>query len=127
MSHYLYLKRLFSLFDRFLVRYRQVHDFWHVLADLPPTILGELALKAYEFSLTNLPVALFSTVFGQVRLNPSEIKTLFSIYLPWAIRARLLYQQDAATLLLYDYEKNLEKSVEDVRKELKFEIAPRIE
>ena len=34
-----------------MTRYRQVHDFWHVLADLPPTILGEIALKAFEFQV----------------------------------------------------------------------------
>jgi ubiquinone biosynthesis protein COQ4 len=28
-----------------LLRYRQVHDFWHVLLALPTTILGELAQK----------------------------------------------------------------------------------
>lgn len=32
-----------------VARYRQVHDFWHVLCDLPPTETGELALKWFEF------------------------------------------------------------------------------
>lgn len=34
-----------------MVRYRQIHDFWHVLADLPPSLLGEIALKAFEFEV----------------------------------------------------------------------------
>ena len=37
-----------------MTRYRQVHDFWHVLADLPPTILGEIALKALEFQVSTV-------------------------------------------------------------------------
>lgn len=31
-------------------RYRQVHDFWHVLFACNTTLLGETALKALEFS-----------------------------------------------------------------------------
>ena len=31
-------------------RYRQVHDFWHVLFDCHTNLLGEAALKAVEFS-----------------------------------------------------------------------------
>lgn len=26
-------------------RYREVHDFWHVLTGVPTTVLGEIALK----------------------------------------------------------------------------------
>ena len=33
-----------------IARYRQVHDFWHVLCDLPPTVLGEIALKWFEWA-----------------------------------------------------------------------------
>ena len=32
-----------------VARYRQVHDFWHILCDLPPTETGELALKMFEY------------------------------------------------------------------------------
>ena len=31
-----------------ILRYRQIHDFWHVLCGLPPTVLGEIALKCFE-------------------------------------------------------------------------------
>ena len=34
-----------------MARYRQIHDFWHVLADLPPSLLGEISLKAFEFQV----------------------------------------------------------------------------
>jgi len=29
-------------------RYREVHDFWHVLTGVPTTVLGEIALKWYH-------------------------------------------------------------------------------
>ena len=32
-----------------ILRYRQVHDFWHVICDLPPSVLGEIALKWFEW------------------------------------------------------------------------------
>ncbi|KAH8051698.1 hypothetical protein JL722_10525 [Aureococcus anophagefferens] len=52
-----------------LLRYRQVHDYWHVLFGLPPSIPGELALKWFELVHTGLPVAAFSAVFGPVHLS----------------------------------------------------------
>lgn len=66
-----------------LARYRQVHDFWHVLADLPPSILGEVALKCVEYQVTGLPVALLGGVVGQLRLTPSELQSFYGVYLPW--------------------------------------------
>lgn len=49
-------------------RYRQVHDFWHVLVDLPPTVVGEIALKYYEWRITGLPVAALSSLLGPLTL-----------------------------------------------------------
>ena len=37
-------------------RYREVHDFWHVLSGLPPTELGEITLKWFEAVQTGLPM-----------------------------------------------------------------------
>lgn len=31
-----------------MTRYREIHDFLHVLTGLPPTVEGELALKTLE-------------------------------------------------------------------------------
>ena len=32
-----------------MLRYRQLHDFWHVICGVPPTVLGEIALKWFEW------------------------------------------------------------------------------
>ena len=40
-----------------MLRYRQVHDYWHTLCGLPPTLLGELGLKWFELVQTGLPVS----------------------------------------------------------------------
>jgi len=59
----------------------QVHDFWHVLAGLPPTVMGELALKWFELVQTGLPLCAFSGVFGPIILSKGEVitTTLFDL------------------------------------------------
>jgi ubiquinone biosynthesis protein COQ4 len=105
-----------------LVRYRQVHDFWHVLCGLPPTILGEVALKWFEFHVTNLPVCLISGTFGPLKLGFREQATLVRTYIPWSIRAA----GNCADLMSYDYESNLHRPLHEVRTELNIEAAPKV-
>ena len=52
-------------------RYRECHDFYHALTGLPVIIEGELALKAFEFANTGLPMAGLSLV-AYARLKPRE-------------------------------------------------------
>lgn len=37
-----------------MTRYREVHDFWHVLSGLDTTVLDELGLKVFEFLQTGI-------------------------------------------------------------------------
>lgn len=53
-------------------RYREVHDLWHVLSGLPPTVEGELALKWFELVQTGLPVCALGAVFGPLALPRRE-------------------------------------------------------
>ncbi|ETL33964.1 hypothetical protein L916_13700, partial [Phytophthora nicotianae] len=36
------------------------HDFWHTLFNVPPTVLGEIALKYVEMAHSKLPVSALS-------------------------------------------------------------------
>jgi ubiquinone biosynthesis protein COQ4 len=101
-------------------RYRQVHDFWHVLTDLPPTLLGEVALKAFEAAHTKLPSALVSASVGVLSLSSKERTLYASHYLPWAMRVGA----ECKELLAFAYEDRLQASLEDVRKELRISVAP---
>lgn len=103
-----------------MARYRQVHDFWHVLSELPPSELGEIVLKAFEFRVTGLPVCALSALVGPLRLKPNQVSLLYSTYIPWAIRAG----SACRGLLAYPYEENLHKSLGEVREELSFEPPP---
>ena len=106
-----------------MARYRQVHDFWHVLCNLPPTVLGEVALKWYEWKLPGLPVAGFSSVLGPLKLSPPEARTLLTVYLPWVRQA----QVSCEDLLAFRYEDNLHRTVDDLRVQLGIVQAPSIE
>lgn len=103
-----------------LQRYRQVHDFWHVLSGLPPTVAGELGLKWFEMVQTGLPMTALSAFFGPLRLSSEEQRVLFRYYVPWATRAA----QQTPFLLAVEYEKLMEEDLTVVRDSLNFEMAP---
>ncbi|KAI0965367.1 ubiquinone biosynthesis protein Coq4 [Xylaria arbuscula] len=63
-------------------RYRECHDLYHALLGLPPSFVeGEVALKAFEFINTGLPMAALS-LFAVARLKATERDRFFRIYLP---------------------------------------------
>ncbi|OQR96904.1 ubiquinone biosynthesis protein COQ4 [Thraustotheca clavata] len=103
-----------------LQRYRELHDFWHVLFGLPPTVFGELALKYVELVQTGLPVCTLSGFVGPLRLNCEERKDLFSRYIPWAYRAG----KEAPFLMNVYYEQEYQTKLEDLRARLNIRVAP---
>lgn len=96
-----------------LQRYRDVHDLWHVLTDMPTTVLGELAQKWFEAAQTGLPVAVLSAVVGPVRLSSEERRVLVRDLIPWAVSCG----RGAADLIAIRYEDYLSCDVEELRKE----------
>lgn len=125
-------------------RYREVHDLWHVLSGLPPTVEGELALKWFELVQTGLPVCALGAVFGPLALSRYEpipsrpIATangrgagsigkegsremLAKKYVPWALRAGRRVRKP---LICVWYEKRWEQPLEAIRSELGMERAP---
>ena len=64
-------------------RYRECHDFYHALTGLPTLREGEVALKAFEFANTGLPMTGLSLV-AMARLSRKARDRLWRIYLPWA-------------------------------------------
>ncbi|KAL4862920.1 hypothetical protein BDV12DRAFT_202583 [Aspergillus spectabilis] len=100
-------------------RYRECHDFYHAVTGLPTFVEGELALKAFEFLNTVIPMTGLS-MFAAVRLKPAERERLFSLYLPWAVRSGLSSKE----LINVYWEKVLEKDVDELRAELGIEKPP---
>ena len=104
-----------------LLRYRQVHDFWHVLFGLPPTVHGELVLKWFELVHTGLPVAAFSALFGPLRLSSKQRRRLYDAHVPWATTQGRACTQ---SLLAVYYEKCFEEDIDQLRKRLGVTVAP---
>ena len=105
-------------------RFRELHDFWHVLFDLPPTELGELALKYVELMHTALPVCALSTVVGPLRLKSAERRVFRDQYIPWA---RRMGTTMTSNLMCVYYEKELNVSLDELRTRLNIELAPQYE
>ena len=100
-------------------RYRECHDFYHALTGLPVFVEGEIALKAFEFSNTLLPMTGLSLA-AIVRLKKAERERIFSTYLPWALRNGL----SAKEIINVYWEHELHKDVNLLRKELSIEKPP---
>ena len=107
-----------------MTRYRQSHDFFHVLTDLPPTIPGELALKYAELFQTGLPICALSSTVGSFKLNNEERKIWSDIYLPWAVRVGGGNGTGKKWMNVY-WEEEFERDLDELRRELGAEVAPK--
>jgi ubiquinone biosynthesis protein COQ4 len=97
-------------------RYRECHDFYHAVTGLPIVVEGEVALKAFEFANTLLPMTGLS-MFAVTRLKPKERERFWKIYLPWAIKNGI----GAKEVLNVYWEEQLEGDVNALRAELGIE------
>ena len=100
-------------------RYRESHDFYHAVTGLPVFAEGEIALKAFEFANTLLPMTALSLA-AVVKLKPAERKRFWNTYLPWAVGNGL----KADEVINVYWEEVLEKDVQTLRDELGIERPP---
>ncbi|KGQ06578.1 Ubiquinone biosynthesis protein coq4 [Beauveria bassiana D1-5] len=100
-------------------RYRECHDFYHAVTGLPVVKEGEVALKAFEFANTLLPMTGLS-MLAVATMKKQERGRFWSIYLPWALRNGLRSNE---VINVY-WEEQLERSVQDLRGELGIEQPP---
>ena len=97
-------------------RYRECHDFYHALTGLPVMVEGEVALKAFEFANTLLPMTGLS-MFAVLRMKPVERLRFLRIYFPWAIGNGV----EAKEVINVYWEEQLGRDVESLRAELGLE------
>lgn len=100
-------------------RYRECHDFYHALTGLPIVREGEVALKAFEFANTLLPMTGMS-MFAAATMKKQERKRFWSIYLPWALKNG---SRSSEIINVY-WEEQLERDVGELRAELGIEQPP---
>ncbi|KAF9001579.1 coenzyme Q biosynthesis protein Coq4-domain-containing protein [Cyathus striatus] len=101
-------------------RYRECHDFYHVICNMPVSVEYELALKFFEFANLGLPMTAISAAFGHLRLTPQKRQRLFSEYVPWALKCG----GSAKSLITVYWEERWDQNIEDIRKELGIWDAP---
>ncbi|CAA7269530.1 unnamed protein product [Cyclocybe aegerita] len=94
-------------------RYRECHDFYHCICNMPVSVEYELALKYLEFANLGLPMTAIAAVFGPLRLTPEKRARLFSEYVPWALKCG----GSARSLITVYWEERWGENVEDMKKE----------
>ncbi|KAG5947696.1 Ubiquinone biosynthesis protein [Claviceps pazoutovae] len=100
-------------------RYRECHDFYHALTGLPIVREGEVALKAFEWANTGLPMPGLS-MLAAATMKPQERRRFWSIYLPWALRNG----SRSKPIINVFWEEMLERRVDELRGELGIERPP---
>ncbi|RYP03998.1 hypothetical protein DL765_010339 [Monosporascus sp. GIB2] len=100
-------------------RYRESHDFLHALTGLPTVREGEVALKAFEFANTLLPMTGLATL-AVATLKPAERARFWSVYGPWALRNGLR----ADEVINVYWEREMETDVTELRGRLGIEAPP---
>ncbi|KAJ7081847.1 putative COQ4 protein, responsible for restoring ubiquinone biosynthesis [Mycena belliarum] len=101
-------------------RYRECHDLYHCIVNLPVSVDSEIAVKYFEFANLGLPMAALSALFGPLRLNRAQLQRLFSEYVPWALRCG----GSARSLITVYWEQRWEQNVDEMKKELGLWDAP---
>ncbi|KAF0853074.1 mitochondrial ubiquinone biosynthesis Coq4 [Andalucia godoyi] len=103
-------------------RYREVHDFWHVLLGQPPTVLGELTVKWTEWVQTKFPIGLFSGIGSAlVLLSPEKRRFLTSEVIPWVVENVPVFQKN---MLCIPYESMLTMPLTQIRDMYNIHPAP---
>jgi len=100
-------------------RYRESHDFYHALTGLPTVREGEVALKAFEFANTGLPMTGLS-VLNVWTLKPKEQARFWEIFGPWALHNGLYAEQ----IINIYWEEELASNVDQLRQRLGIEKPP---
>lgn len=100
-------------------RYRESHDFYHALTGLPTVREGEVALKAFEFANTLLPMTGFATL-SVFTMKKEERQRFWTTYGPWAVRNGLR----ADEVINVYWEEEIETDIEELRRRLGIEAPP---
>uniref|UniRef100_L2FL68 4-hydroxy-3-methoxy-5-polyprenylbenzoate decarboxylase n=1 Tax=Colletotrichum fructicola (strain Nara gc5) TaxID=1213859 RepID=L2FL68_COLFN len=100
-------------------RYRECNDFYHALTGLPVVREGEVALKAFEFANTLIPMTGLATM-SYVTMKKGERRRFREIYGPWAVRNGLR----AKEVINVYWEEQMERDVDELRAELGIERPP---
>lgn len=101
-------------------RYRECHDLYHAITGLPVVMEGEVAVKAFEFANTGIPMTGLAALTEPMKLKADQRQRLFDIYIPWPVTNGLRSE----SLLCVYWEEILERDADEVRQELGIDMPP---
>ena len=94
-------------------RYRETHDFTHVLLQMRPNMLGEVTVKYFEAVQLGFPMCLAAAAFGALRLGPVHRQALLDKNLPWVLEQA----ENCRFLLALDWEQRFEQTIAELQAE----------
>jgi len=95
-------------------RYRESHDFYHVLLGFGVSLPAELVVKWFELANFALPVAALSSAFGPLAMEASERRRLIRTYGRWALECG----GSSQCLIGLEWERLWEKDLVELRREV---------
>ncbi|VDM58116.1 unnamed protein product [Angiostrongylus costaricensis] len=95
-------------------RYRETHDFNHILLQMPTNMLGEVTVKYFEAIQFGLPMCVTAGIFGAARLGKNHRKRFLTRNLPWVVEQAL----QSRFLLAVDWENHWEEPILSLQKKV---------
>jgi len=99
-------------------RYKETHDFYHVLLNLDRRLIDEVAVKWFEAEHLRLSSSSLGGLFGSLTLSRQEVFLLYNKLLPGIIHIA----RSSKFLLGIYFEKRLKQDLSELRKELNIDI-----
>ncbi|EFO27484.1 hypothetical protein LOAG_00995 [Loa loa] len=93
-------------------RYRETHDFNHLLLQMKTNLLEEIAVKCFEGIQLGLPMCVLGGVFGGLRLGPKHRHAFVQQYLPWCVEQAV----NSRLLIAVDWENHFEKPISELQR-----------
>lgn len=95
-------------------RFKETHDFYHVLLGFGSSVAHEIAVKWFEALHLRLPSSSIAGLIGSLKLTTSEINTFYSKLLPNII----LNAERSKFVMSYCYEERLNQDIGNLRNEM---------
>lgn len=92
-------------------RYRETHDFTHIVLGMRTNMLGEVTVKYFEGLQLGLPMCVSAAIFGAARLGPKHRAQLLDRNLPWVVEQAT----KARLFIAFDWENHFDKTISEVQ------------
>ena len=97
-----------------LQRYKETHDFMHVILNLDTSVEQEIALKWFEMLQTGMPSCALASLFGPLSLSIMEREALFNDFLPFVMKSA----EKCRLFVSIYFEKYFNMDMDDFRRHL---------